>query len=170
MIVTNADLKVSPQEAAKRLQVEREAAAIDEAVKAAEKRGELHPGKSVEVGARQVATTDKRLSDTDAFRTETRAHLQPQYFRVGPRVVAKGYTKAEYDAVRKNLYCPRCDELQKDPPPQWVTEDGVDTPQFFCSPPKGRGCSWPLGAIGLVYLANQLGMEVRVFTDNEKGI
>lgn len=96
-----------------------------------------------EIGAKSLVT-HAQLADEDVKRNRpTRPCITPaMQKRVGPAVVMRIYTPADYDYLMAGWYCPRCEELQVErAEPDWVVRDNPK----LCENRKGRGCGWPKG-------------------------
>lgn len=168
ILTTNAGFpELTPAQIQEGKAVESTQVLYDAAEKAA--KGAAAGGSTVaEDGAKIIASKDL-LADKRAFAAGTRPRTQPQYLTENGRVTGKVWTKAEWDAVLNNVYCPRCDSLQAVFLPVSFTRHEHTN---MCTPPERLAppCGWPIGEYGLDAMVMLQKISLRVLHDNEKDV
>lgn len=138
-LVTNLDVNLTPAQRRYQERVERESQLIDDSVKRAEK-GAGADSKVHYAQGTAMTVTDAQIADKTAFTANSRGCLRPRYIadRTTGEIIAKAYTKAEFEALESGNYCVRCDELQRFAVPSFAAADAV------CDLMSGgRSCGFP---------------------------
>lgn len=135
-IITNLDVPVTAAERTQKQKDEWNTKLIEDSIKDAES---SRKGRVATAG-KVFSLDEKRRSKKDD--TRMAASLDPQYI-ADPQsgvVIAKGYSKSDFEKLMQGHYCVRCEELQGSVPPDWAVAD------FVCEPAgNGRGCGFPRG-------------------------